>query len=237
MKQLVFRGFILAIIAPIYFYDWRILEKYLTHPILFKFKLFHLVWLVTVIFLIRSMLPWGHSMASGKIFKKYFRPRNFKELKNTEKHSSKKVQAVFWIWLAILAVYWTSIYSGLIPVHSVLVVVPFIYFMDAFCVQVWCPFKKFILNNKCCNNCRIYHWGYWMYATPLFVVPSFWTGSIVALAWAILFQWEYLCYKHPERIVEKSNSSLQCRHCTKATGKCYLASRNQISNTLPDAQF
>lgn len=221
MKRLVLRGFILATITPIYFYDWKILENALTHPILFKFRFFHLAWLATVVFLIRSMLPWGHNTASGKVFKKYFRPGNYNELEQSKKRSTRKAQAVFWVWIAVLFIYGISIYSKLIPTHSIFIVVPFFYFMDAFSVQVWCPFKKFILQNKCCNSCRIFHWGYWMYATPLLVVPSFWTGSIVALSWAIFFQWEYLCYKYPERITEKSNLNLQCRHCTKPEGKCY----------------
>ena len=83
-----------------------------------------------------------------------------------------------------------------------------------FCVNVWCPFHKIIVGNKCCNECRIYNWGHIMYLTPLIAIMNFWTYNLLILSLIIMLQWEYQYIRYPERFSPISNKNLRCNVCS-----------------------
>jgi len=90
--------------------------------------------------------------------------------------------------------------------------------MDEFCATIWCPFQA-IIDNKCCNTCRINNWGYIMAFSPMIFIPSFWTYSILFLSILAIVQWEYLYHRHPERFFELYNAGLMCKNCVKKCKK------------------
>ncbi|MBU0757551.1 MAG: hypothetical protein KKF44_05775 [Nanoarchaeota archaeon] len=93
-------------------------------------------------------------------------------------------------------------------------------FLDQFCIVIWCPFRNYIIKNKCCNSCRIFSWGYTMIFLNFFLIKSFWTYTIAIASLVVFLQWEFAHWKHPERFYEISNTNLMCKNCKKARGRC-----------------
>jgi len=158
-------------------------------------------------------------MRAGKVF-----ARNYSE--NTVKILSKKEKLKEYtrrmnigavkagvLWLLLLSVIGLLYYSNVINESWLIVIVTFFAFFDNFCVSVWCPFRKWLIKNKCCNVCRIYNWGSIMILCPLVFIPSFWTYSLLLISLIVMVQWEYIHYKHPERFYELYNANLMCKNC------------------------
>ncbi|MFA5211350.1 MAG: hypothetical protein WC414_02485 [Patescibacteria group bacterium] len=200
--------------------------KFFSISILF-FKIYHLVWLIIIIGLLKSLLTIPKNISAGKIYLKYFKenkiltPEKLKiELNLLKKEYNKKVFVSALVTLLVITSF--LLFYSILNLNElwIYVFVIFAIFFDSFCVAIWCPFRNYIIKNKCCNSCRIYNWGYLMMFLPLNLIPSFWTYSIIFLSILILIQWEYIHYKHPERFYEISNSNLMCKNCKYSTGFC-----------------
>ena len=89
-------------------------------------------------------------------------------------------------WIFLLLVMWMWRYVGILPDVWLYVIVLFFIFMDQFCISVFCPFQ-WLMQNKCCNTCRINNWGYCMAFSPLIFIHTFWTYSIVFLSFVTIF--------------------------------------------------
>lgn len=209
---------VLSLAAACAFPD--LLPRFFNHPVLF-FRVYHLFWLATVLFLIKRMIPaLNTKVASGKQFGRYYRASDAAVAEDAREARLREYTRRMNIGALKVAVYWTLVVlasGGLYYLHilgatGLFIVVVFFIFMDQFCISVWCPFL-FIIRNKCCNTCRINNWGYLMAFAPLIFLPSFWTWSIVALSAALVVQWEYLVHTHPERFYELCNALLTCRDC------------------------
>lgn len=86
---------------------------------------------------------------------------------------------------------------------------------DMICILFFCPFQSWFMKNKCCSSCRIYNWDYAMMFTPLFFVRRSYSWSLLLLSVALLFRWEIVFFKHPERFSENTNDYLNCQNCTE----------------------
>ena len=204
-----------------------ILIKFFTFDLVY-FKTYHLLWLLTVLILVKRFIPHLNTKITlGKIY-----GRNYAQA--GEDHSAKQRRltdyvkkmnfgairsAVYWTALILVMGFWFA--AGLLNTMRLLVIVMFFIFMDQFCITVWCPFKA-IIRHKCCNTCRINNWGYLMAFSPMIFIPSFWTYSILFLSVAAIVQWEYLYHRHPERFYELYNANLMCKNCAK---KCVVRSK------------
>jgi hypothetical protein len=71
-----------------------------------------------------------------------------------------------------------------------------------------------MLGNKCCTTCRIFNWDHMMMFTPMLLVGSFFSISLLVMAIIDLAVWEITIYLHPERFWENSNMALKCSECT-----------------------
>jgi hypothetical protein len=216
--KLILRGTILLASLGFAIFDPRLLTALFTCPILFV-RVYHVLWLAIVLVMVKRMIPqMNPKISSGKIFERHFRGSGSEtQSKRSKLEAYKKKMdagalraAIYWS-LVIVATGILSRY-GILSSMALFIVVLFFIFMDQFCVTVWCPFK-WIVENKCCHSCRINNWGYFMAFSPLIFVPSFWTYSILFLSIVIIVQWEYLCYRYPERIYEAYNANLMCRNC------------------------
>ena len=87
------------------------------------------------------------------------------------------------------------------------------YVCDIICVIGWCPFKTFLMHNKCCTTCRIFNWDHAMMFSPLIVIPGIWTYTLFGLSLIVLTIWEITCTIYPERFNELSNCALRCENC------------------------
>jgi len=220
--KLLIKGAITALILVLALWRPEILVETFTYPILF-FKVYHVMWIMTMWLLIKRMVPhWNSKISMGKIFEKHYLAVPAGDPVKQEKFQNKLNEytlrmnsgalraAIYWV-LAVIFIgilYYTNVFNRMWVVLTVV----FFIFMDQFCVSVWCVFK-WIIGNKCCNTCRINNWGYLMAFSTLIYVPSFWTYSILLMSIIVVIQWEYLYARHPERFYELFNSNLQCRNC------------------------
>lgn len=208
-------SFVFALIKP------HILEKLFTFPILLPIRTYHILWSLTVLILIKRFIPYLNKKINlGKIYSINYKdtgpdnPHKRERLKKYKKKidSGAMRSAIYWIFLVLTMWLWRK--ADMLSDMWIFIIVIFFIFMDEFCATVWCPFQA-IIGNKCCNTCRINNWGYLMAFSPMILIPSFWTYSILFLSILAIIQWEYLYHKHPERFFELYNASLMCKNCTK----------------------
>ena len=222
--KLSVKGWILAISLILAIFYPHVLVQYFTFGMPF-FKVYHVLWFLTILILVKRLIPrLNMKINLGKIY-----GRNYIHAGEDNSAKQKKLadyirklnfgatrSAIYWTLLVLDIGFWYI--SGLLDTMWLIIIVIFFIFMDQFCMTVWCPFKT-IIQNKCCNTCRINNWGYLMAFSPMIFIPSFWTYSILFLSVVIIVQWEYLYYKHPERFYELYNSRLMCKNCVNKCTK------------------
>ena len=94
----------------------------------------------------------------------------------------KRILLVFSIWgLSLFAFgFFYFLFSKAAPFFLCFLLTGILWILDWFFMFFFCPFSL-ILQNKCCNTCRIYHFNYAMLSTPallLFhtsIVPAIFT--------------------------------------------------------------
>ncbi len=217
--KLTLKGLAVAVIGLFALYRPDVLTSCFIYPITTFLKIYHILWFLAVLVLVKRMIPrFNVKMSSGKIFEKKFlstggnidrRRQGFQ--KSKRKADSGALRSGLY-WVLLLLVMWMWRHVGILPDVWLYVIVLFFVFMDQFCISVFCPFQ-WLMRNKCCNTCRINNWGYCMAFSPLVFIHGFWTYSIVFLALVATFQWEYLYFKYPERFYEICNANLMCKNC------------------------
>ncbi len=218
--KLIIKGLIslAALFSAIFYPD--MLTKLFTYELIF-FRVYHVLWLLVILILIKRLIPGMNSRINlGKIYERNFQTTGDDNPKKQNKLKAfvKKMNfgairtAIYWTALVLMMGFWQMV--GMLDTMWLCVIVIFYVFMDEFCATVWCPFQE-IVQNKCCNTCRINNWGYLMAFSPLIYAPSFWTYSILVLSAVIIIQWEYIFYRYPERFYELYNANLMCKNCLK----------------------
>jgi len=222
--KLIIKGLISLVLLFFAIFNPEILTRLFTYKILF-FRIYHVLWLLVILILIKRLVPKINSRINlGKIYERNFLPAGEDNPKkqNKLKAYAKKMNfgairtAIYWTALVLMMGFWHI--AGMLDTMWLCIIVGFFIFMDEFCATVWCPFQE-IVQNKCCNTCRINNWGYLMAFSPLVYAPSFWTYSILVLSAAIIVQWEYIFYRYPERFYELYNANLMCKNCVKKCRK------------------
>ncbi len=184
-----------------------------------RFSPLHLLWALWIWDMILQLLPVkAHiSIGSQKQFSSLFRPIkeriNYKNLKQYIKDTTKSAYKVMIIWIVANSVIGFLYAGNVIDTAMVLMISVFFYVCDLICVLIWCPFRL-IMKNKCCTTCRIFNWDHLMMFSPIVAVNSFYSWSLVALAFAIWLVWELCVFTYPERFWENSNMALRCSECT-----------------------
>ncbi|MBR5135170.1 MAG: hypothetical protein IKV35_06190 [Clostridia bacterium] len=184
-----------------------------------RFSLFHILWVVWMIDMIQQLIPIKKHIPLGsqKLFRERFKPvretPSYQALRNHVITTTKRAYKIFLVWAAAIAVigvlYRLHVLSS---THLFLITVAF-YVCDLICVLVWCPFRLF-LKNRCCTTCRIFNWDHLMMFTPMLFINSFYSASLLAMAFAVWVLWELCVMMYPERFWERSNEALQCARCT-----------------------
>ena len=215
--KLIIRSIILITITLLTLIDVKLLSKVMTTNIAGNIKVYMLLWMYLMYEMIVVFIPaFSLHSYSGKIYSKHFNEvENYsieKLNKFTNENSIRAKKAIlFWITLNLGIFIIFKIFN--IDIVYMYFLFLFYYWSDMFCVNVWCPFHKIIVKNKCCNECRIYNWGHIMYLTPLIFINNIYTQSLVFMGLIIFIQWEYMNNKYPERMSSISNKSLRCGDC------------------------
>lgn len=184
-----------------------------------KFSVFHILWLVWVGDMILQLIPVKNiALGSQKFFLKKFRPDLNKlldkeQLKNFIVNTNKAAGKVMAVWVSFIAIISALRHFKVLDnKHLFLISIAF-YVCDLICVLIWCPFRL-MLGNKCCTTCRIFNWDHLMMFTPMLMVGSFFSISLLLFAIVDFVIWEVTIYLHPERFWEHSNMALKCSECT-----------------------
>ena len=174
------------------------------------------------------------SMGCQKQFARNYRPRPRENPEQRPKMQPGIVTfAVFAAWVALNAVFGVLYYAKVID-KGVLLLIALLYSVcDVICILFFCPFQTWFMKNKCCTTCRIYNWDYAMMFTPLIYIPNVYTWSLLGLALILLFKWEYLYRRYPERFIEECNYSLSCANCTEKL--CHH--KKQLRHFLKNGRF
>lgn len=221
-RKFVFRAFVSIVAFGLAFYDIDLLIKVFYFDLTY-FKLYHILWFLLMLGMIQVCIPiFNNHVSCGKMFAKHFKANTtFYDKEALKEHTRRNnlgaVRAGIF-WSVLLAVIGLLYFRNLIDKITIHLIVVFFYFSDQFCINIWCPFRSWIVKNKCCNTCRIFNWGHFMIFSPYIFIPTFWTYSLLMMSITILIQWEYMHFKHPYRFSEISNANLQCINCLKA--KC-----------------
>ncbi len=186
-------------------------------------RVFHLLWVLLMFEMALALIPGlNHFIGRGKIFKLNYihLKHDITELLSYTKKFDRRAILAALVWAVAL------ILIGLLRLDSYWVVMSafLFYFLDQLFVNLWCPFQNWIVHNRCCATCRIYSWGFPIIVSPLIYLKSFWSYSLVAMGALLLFQWELLHYKYPERFSELSNAALACKYCNDRCSKSSCSS-------------
>ncbi len=171
----------------------------------------NVIWIIFVIEMIFRFFPSRlESMGCQKQF-----ARNFISTEKIKpiRQSRKIVFLVAALWLLLNAIFGILYYLKCIDAGILIIICLVFSVCDMICILFYCPFQTIFLKNKCCGTCRIYNWDYAMMFTPLIYVKSYYSWSLLGIALLLLFVWEHLHHKHPERFYETTNANLSCANC------------------------
>jgi len=156
------------------------------------------------------------TMGARKVFEpNYKEVQDYNETKLYKYILKENIGAlkVLLAWLGINSIVGALYVFDIIQIKELCLLCGFYYLSDLICVVVWCPFQRFLMKNRCCVNCRIFNWGFFMIFTPFLFIRNFFTWSLFFMSCVLLIRWEWTYTKHPERFWEGSNEVLKCENC------------------------
>ena len=218
--RLVFRLCVLFLTIMMYFAYPQSFDVLIGFNFFHKFSWLHLLWLVWVIDMIVQLIPAKGYLPLGSLkqFKMFYRPVkeliDKKELIPFFKKSEWESLKVLGAWAMLVAgidLLWAA---NILKEKELLLISVVFYVCDLLCVLLWCPFRVWIMKNRCCTTCRIFNWDHLMMFSPMLFIRGVYSISIFAIAVVVFLIWEGCFILHPERFCEETNAALQCRNCT-----------------------
>lgn len=159
------------------------------------------------------ILPFKNkSIGCQKQYKYSFRYTGVPDRKTSSKRFVDALP-VLGLWLMSNIVIGGLYFAQVIDSEIICLISLFYSVLDIFCVLFFCPFRTFIMKNRCCTTCRIYNWDFFLILTPLVFVPNIFGRILFVFSLVILAQWELSAWLFPERFSEKSNKALSCAEC------------------------
>lgn len=213
------RIIVLFSVVAIYFFKSEWLDILHGNNFFKKLSPLHILWIIWVIDMISQLIPVRKHLplGSGKHFKENFKPImdkiNYKALREYIISTTKSAYKVFIIWSALILVLGMLYKCSLLTESHLFLISVLFYVCDLICVLIWCPFRL-IMKNRCCTTCRIFNWDHLMMFTPLLFINSFYSVSLLIMAFAVWTVWELCVMMYPERFWEQTNTALKCSECT-----------------------
>lgn len=188
-----------------------------------------LVWLLLMLAMVRQFFPSRlKSLGSQKLFASRCRPRPGGVDRGEIRQANWGALRVLLVWVGANAVIFLLYARHLIGRRFLVCLAGFYGVCDLICVLIFCPFRAWLMHNRCCTTCRIYDWDYLMMCTPLLPVGGWMAISACALAALLFLRWEIVWLRHPERFLESGNEALQCAECQehlckyrRTLGRCF----------------
>lgn len=204
------------------------LNEYLNAPFFESFKPTHALWIVFMGLMVIHIFPLKKIMTMAlrkKHLEAYAPVENFdkEELKVFVKKQNLNALIVMLIWLGLNSVFGVLYYMGFLIRADLYMLTTTFFLCDYICILFLCPFRTFIMKNRCCVNCRIYDWGHFMMFTPMAFMGNFFGLSLFYMSLLVLINWELLFAIHPERFYSGSNGNLKCQNCKDKT--CQLKNK------------
>ena len=184
-----------------------------------KLSPLHLLWVIWMGDMVLQLIPTRQVMALGsqKQFGCWYRPAagwREEELAAYIRRSDRGANKVLVSWVAVTIILGVLRSTEVFGPEELLLTSVFFYVCDLICVVVWCPFRTFLMKNRCCTTCRIFNWDHMMMFVPFLFVPGFYGWTLLGLAVVVVAVWEVLWRRHPERLWEGSNQALRCANWT-----------------------
>ena len=179
----------------------------------------HLLWLIWLADMAAQLLPVRGLVALGAQKYRAGRylpsspPPRREELLAYIRRADRGAGKVLAAWALAAAVLGLARILGLVGAAELLLCSVFFYVCDLICVLFWCPFRAWMMHNRCCTTCRIYNWDYLMLCTPLLPLTGPLTRWACILAAVLFVRWEITYHFRRERFFESSNQALQCSQC------------------------
>ena len=173
-----------------------------------------LVWLLLMLSMLLRLLPSRvETLGCLKIFARRYRPTG-------RTPSGEEIRQADRGALRVLAV-WAAAHPGVFLLYArqvagkrfLVCLAAFYGVCDLICVLFFCPFRAWLMRNRCCVTCRIYDWDYLMMCTPLLPVGGWMAASACAAAALLFLRWEIVWRRHPERFLESGSGALSCNAC------------------------
>lgn len=179
----------------------------------------HLLWLIWMGDMVLQLIPTRQVMALGsqKQFGRWCRPAagwDAGALADYVRKSDRGANKVLVSWVAVTIILGVLRSAEIFGPEELLLTSVFFYVCDLICVVVGCPFRTFLMKNRCCTTCRIFNWDHMMMFVPFLFVPGFYGWTLAGLAAVVAVVWEVQWRRHPERFWEGSNQALRCANCT-----------------------
>lgn len=179
----------------------------------------HLLWLLWMGDMVLQLIPVREVMALGsqKQFGHWYRPAagwDAAALEAYVRKSDRGARKVLVSWVAMTIALGVLRSTEVFGPEELFLSAVFFYVCDLICVVVWCPFRTFLMKNRCCTTCRIFNWDHLMMFVPFLFIPGFYGWTLVGLAAVVVVVWEVQWHRHPERFWEGSNQALRCANCT-----------------------
>ena len=219
IARLVGRCIALVIAVVLYFVKPESMEVLYGAEFFKRFSILHIMWAIWVFDMVCQLIPMKKHIPLGsqKLFKEHFKPArekiNYENLKNHIITTTKSAYKVFLIWVAFILVLGVLYFFDILKTEHLFLVSVAFYVCDLICVLIWCPFRL-LMKNRCCTTCRIFNWDHMMMFTPMLFVNSFYSVSLMFLAFAVWVLWELSVMLYPERFWDKTNTALRCSECT-----------------------
>jgi hypothetical protein len=186
-----------------------------------KPTLLHILWIIWVFDMLAQIIPSAKivtALGSQKSFAVHFRkassPISLHELRARALQAAKRAYIVFLLWTCLTAALGWLHTKNILSDLAMFWLTTVFYVCDLICVLFWCPFRHFIMKNRCCTTCRIFNWDHLMMFSPLIFVEGFFAKSLVILAVVVFCIWEWTAIRYPERFCEGTNQVLKCAECT-----------------------
>lgn len=131
------------------------------------------------------------------------------------KNDWKKTFAVALAWAFAVAVFGLGKHFGVFDEGLLILAFLALSVFDGLSLHFFCPFRVFVMKNKCCTTCRIYNWDGLMITSPLYFVGNIPSIILVGVTFILFLWWEMAYRVHPERFFEETNANLKCSNCKK----------------------
>ena len=179
----------------------------------------HVFWLIWMGDMLLQIVPVRGAIAMGSLkqFSKFFVPAAkaaHGELADFRRRSNIVAAKVFALWTAVAIGIGILARRKILAPAELFLLCVFFYVCDLICVVIWCPFRTFIMKNRCCTSCRIFNWDHIMMFIPFAFAGGFFGWSLLLVAVFVFVTWDLAFYLHPERFWVRTNAALHCSRCT-----------------------